>query len=138
MALLARNISSINITLIGESLVIKDLVTRPVSGSQTGQVILTQVGKIFGKPTTAALLFANIVFTLYLFAALLVFSYSEMRFFATATPMFYCCLPWVMAQSKTSLMPFYLCLIIISFYVMMAAGYREAQLDLMKCLELSR
>ncbi len=65
------------------------------------------------------------VFTLYLFAALFTFSYSEMRFFATATPMFYCCLPWVMAQSKTSLMPFYLCLIVISFYVMIAAGYRE-------------
>jgi hypothetical protein len=31
-----------------------------------------------------------------------------------------------MAQSKISLMPCYLCLIVVSFYVMMAAGYREA------------
>jgi hypothetical protein len=65
------------------------------------------------------------IFTLYLLLVLFSFSYREMRFFAVATPMFYCCLPWIIARSKTKLLPFYLCLIAFSFFLMIAAGYRE-------------
>lgn len=68
------------------------------------------------------------IFTLssiYLLATLFVFSYSKLRFFAAATPLFYCCLPWVLAQSKTKRQPLYFYLITISLCLMMAAGYRE-------------
>jgi hypothetical protein len=65
------------------------------------------------------------IFTLYLLLAIFVFSFREMRLFATATPMFYCCLPWIIAQSKPKLLPFYLCLIALSFFLMSAASYRE-------------
>jgi len=66
-----------------------------------------------------------IIFTLYLFVTLFTLSYSEMRFFAAATPMFYCSLPWILTQSKINHLPFYLSLIAISFFVMIAADYRE-------------
>ena len=70
----------------------------------------------------------GVVFTfssVYLLATLFVLSYTEMRFFAAATPMFYCCLPWVLAQSKPRLQPLYLSLITISLCLMLAASYRE-------------
>jgi hypothetical protein len=66
-----------------------------------------------------------VISTLYLLLAVFIFSYGEMRFFAAATPMFYCCLPWILARSKLNYRPFYLCLIATSFVLMIAAGYRE-------------
>jgi hypothetical protein len=65
------------------------------------------------------------IFTPYLLLVIFAFSFREMRLFAAATPMFYCCLPWIIAQSKTKLLPFYLCLIALSFFLMIAASYRE-------------
>ena len=65
------------------------------------------------------------LFFLYSLVAVFAFSYAEIRFFATATPLFYCCLPWIIAQSRSSLLSFYLCLVAISFCAMIASGYRE-------------
>lgn len=62
---------------------------------------------------------------LYLLAVLFIFSYAEIRFFALATAMFYCSFPWIMARSKTTHRPYYLCLIALSFSLMITAGYRE-------------
>jgi hypothetical protein len=65
------------------------------------------------------------IFTLYLLLVLFSSSFREMRLFAVATPMFYCCLPWIISQSISKLLPFYLCLIALSFFLMSVAGYRE-------------
>ena len=65
------------------------------------------------------------VFFLYLLAVLFIFSYEEMRFFAVAMPMFYCCVPWIMAQTEAKFLPLKLCLIAISLCMMIAADYRE-------------
>ena len=64
--------------------------------------------------------------SLYLLLVLIMFSYREMRLFALAMPMFYCCLPWIFARHKSTHTPLYLSLIAISFSLMITAGYREA------------
>jgi hypothetical protein len=52
-------------------------------------------------------------------------SYNELRRFAAMTPLFYCCLPWLLARSKPKQLPLVLGLAAISLFLMFAVGYRE-------------
>jgi len=109
--------------------------SRSRGGNFVNLVLLIPLLSVFFLPRTWGKVRAGLTqkdwgavcafFTLYLLATLFAFSYSEMRFFAMATPMFYCCLPWIMTRCKPVWLPVYLCLIVISFFLMIAADYRE-------------
>jgi hypothetical protein len=72
----------------------------------------------WGAPFAAAFLF--------LLSAVTLQSYQELRFFAFATPLLYCCVPWIMAQARERYLRFYLPLAVVSLFSMLTAAYRES------------
>ncbi len=59
------------------------------------------------------------------FVLMMIQTYAELRFFAIATPLLYCCLPWVLAGYRRARRPWVLVFTSLALLNMYAVAYRE-------------